>query len=159
MSEEVLLPAWSLLLSQKQYFLNNRLAKVAVKPIQQGTVEMRNQLLLSVSTQGVDTKGIRYPTSRIMSLTGKILNWKWMQCSDYAVMILSHLPLYTGSELGSVAENPILTDEEGDNLLFQQLRFLRDQSTPLCWWEVVLLGRELKMFLIIFIEKCLKKLF
>ena len=40
-SQEIPLAAWSLLLYQRQKFLNNHLARVPVTPNQQGTHEMR----------------------------------------------------------------------------------------------------------------------
>ena len=40
-SQESPLAAWSLLLSQRQQFLNNHLGRVPVTPNQQGTHEMR----------------------------------------------------------------------------------------------------------------------
>ena len=57
-SQEILLAAWSLLLSQKQQLLNNHLAQVPVTPNQQGTQEMRDEVLSSVGAQeGLDTSG------------------------------------------------------------------------------------------------------
>ena len=56
-SQETLLPAGSLLLSQRQQFLNNHLARVPVFPNQQGTQERRDEVLLSVGAQDIDTSG------------------------------------------------------------------------------------------------------
>ena len=56
-SQEILLAAWSLLLSQREEFLNNYLARVPVNPNQQGTHEMRDEVLSSVGAQDVDTSG------------------------------------------------------------------------------------------------------
>ena len=56
-SQESPLAAWSLLLSQRQEFLNNHLARVPVTPCQQGTHEMRDELLSSVGAQDMDTSG------------------------------------------------------------------------------------------------------
>ena len=47
-SPEIPLAAWSLLLSLRQKFLNNHLARVPVTPNQQGTHEMRDEVLSSV---------------------------------------------------------------------------------------------------------------
>ena len=47
-SPEIPLAAWSLLLSQRQQFLNNPLARVPVTPNQQGSHEMRDEVLSSV---------------------------------------------------------------------------------------------------------------
>ena len=57
-SQEIPLAAWSLLLSQRQQFLNNHLARVPFTPNQQGTHEMRNEVFSSVGEQeGLDTSG------------------------------------------------------------------------------------------------------
>ena len=56
-SQENPLAAWSLLLSQTQQFLNNHLARVPVTPNQQGTHEMRDEVLSSVGVQDMDTSG------------------------------------------------------------------------------------------------------
>ena len=57
-SQEIPLAPWSLLLSQRQQFLNNHLARVPVTPNQQGTHEMRDEELSSVGAQeGMDTSG------------------------------------------------------------------------------------------------------
>ena len=54
-SQEIPLPAWQLLLSQRQDFLNNHLARVPITPNQEGTMEMRDEVLSSVGAQDLDT--------------------------------------------------------------------------------------------------------
>ena len=44
-SHEIPLAAWQLLLSQRQDFLNNHLPRVPITPNQQGTIEMREEVL------------------------------------------------------------------------------------------------------------------
>ena len=51
------LAAWSLLLSQRQQFLNNHRARVPVTPNRQGTHEMRDEVISSVGAQDMDTSG------------------------------------------------------------------------------------------------------
>ena len=51
-SREISLAAWSLLLSQRQQFLHNHLARPQITPNQQGAHEMRDEVLSSV---GLDT--------------------------------------------------------------------------------------------------------
>ena len=54
------LAVWSLLLSPRQQFLNNHLARGPVTPNQQQTHERRDEVLSSVGAQeGLDTSGIR----------------------------------------------------------------------------------------------------
>ena len=50
------LAAWSLLLFQKQKFLENHLPRVAITPKQQGTFEMKEGVLFSVGAQDTDTR-------------------------------------------------------------------------------------------------------
>ena len=56
-SLEIPLAAWSLLLSQRQEFLDNHLPRVPITPNQQGTFEMREEVLSSVGAQDTDTSG------------------------------------------------------------------------------------------------------
>ena len=56
-SQEILLAAWILLLSQRQKFLNNHLARVTITPKQEGTMEMRDEVLSSVNAHDLDTSG------------------------------------------------------------------------------------------------------
>ena len=56
-SQEFPLAAWSLLLSQKQDFLNNHLARLTFTTSQERTMEMRDEVRLSVGTQNKDTSG------------------------------------------------------------------------------------------------------
>ena len=49
-SQEIPLEAWQLLLFQRQDFLNNHLARVPITPNQEGTMEMRDEVLSSVGT-------------------------------------------------------------------------------------------------------------
>ena len=57
-SQEISLAAWSLLLFQKQRFLNNHLARVTVTINQQETHKMTDEVFSSVGAQeGLDTSG------------------------------------------------------------------------------------------------------
>ena len=53
-SQEIPLAAWRLLLSQRQDFLNNHLARVPITPNQEGTIEMRDEVLSRVRVQDLD---------------------------------------------------------------------------------------------------------
>ena len=56
-SHEIPLADWSLLLSEKQQFLNNHLARVPVTPNQQATHEKRDEVLSGVGARDMDTSG------------------------------------------------------------------------------------------------------
>ena len=79
-SQEYPLAARSLLLSQRQHFLHNHLARVPVNPNQQGTDEMRDEVLSSVGAQETDTSGYQ------VSDLGDVENhWKNYQLDVQAV--------------------------------------------------------------------------
>ena len=54
-SQEIPLAAWQLLLSQGHEFLDNHLPRVPKTPKQQGTFEMREEVVSSVGAQDLDT--------------------------------------------------------------------------------------------------------
>ena len=56
-SQEIPLAAWQLLLSQRQDFLNNHLPRVPITQNQEGTVEMRDEVISSVGIQDLGTSG------------------------------------------------------------------------------------------------------
>ena len=71
-SQEITLPAWSLLLSRRQGFLNNHLARVPINPNQQGTLEMRYEVHWSVGARDMDTSG--YQVSDLDSIESYWIN-------------------------------------------------------------------------------------
>ena len=70
-SQEIPLAAWQLLLSQRQDFLDNHLARVPVTPKQQGTNELRDEVLSSVGAQDLNTSSYRK-----FDLEDKEFNWE-----------------------------------------------------------------------------------
>ena len=70
-SQELPLAAWQLLLSQRQDFPNNHLARVPITPNQEGTMEMRDEVLSSVGAQDLDTSS--YQVSDLEDIE---LNWE-----------------------------------------------------------------------------------
>ena len=114
-SQEIPLAAWHLLLSQRQDFLNNHLARVPITPNQEGTMEMRGEVLSSVGAQDLDTSS--YQVSDLEDID---FNWKNSQLEMDAVFrpgIDTPFSPSTFDDLlmgdGSV-ENPIVLEEEED---------------------------------------------
>ena len=114
-SEEIHLAAWQLLLSQRQDFLNNHLARVPFTPNHEGTMEMRDEVLSSVGAQDLDTSS--YQVSDLEDIE---FNWEDSQLDMDAVFrpgIDTPFSPTTFDDLlmgdGSV-ENPIVLDEEED---------------------------------------------
>ena len=108
-SQEKPLAAWQLLLSQRQDFLNNHLARVPITPNRQGTMEMRDEVLSSVGVQDLDTTS--YQVSDLEDIE---FNWE-------------------NSELNAVFRPGIDTP-----FLQKPLTIYRweDQlKTPLCWMK------------------------
>ena len=54
-SQKTPLAAWQLLLSQRQDFLDNNLPRVPITQNQEGTMEMRDEVLSSVGARDLDT--------------------------------------------------------------------------------------------------------
>ena len=54
-SYEIPLAAWQLLLSQRQDFLDSHLPRLPITQNQEGTMEMRDEVLSSVGAQDLDT--------------------------------------------------------------------------------------------------------
>ena len=63
-SQEKSLAAWQLLLSQREDFLNNHLARVPITPNQEGTMEMRDEVLSSAGAQDLDTSSYQVSISK-----------------------------------------------------------------------------------------------
>ena len=114
-SQEIPLAAWQLLLSQRQDFLNNHLARVPITPNQEGTMEMREEVLSSVGAQDLDTSS--YQVSDLEDIE---FNWEDTKLDMDAVFrpgidtpfsptVFDDLLMGDGS-----VENPIVLDEEED---------------------------------------------
>ena len=107
--------AWQLLLSQMQDFLNNHLARVPITPNQEGTMELRYEVLSSVGAQDLDTSSYQ-----VSDLEDIAFNWENSPLDVDAVFrpgIDTPFSPTTFDDLlmgdGSV-ENPIVLDEEED---------------------------------------------
>ena len=113
-SQEIPLAAWQLLLSQRQDFLENHLPRVPITENQEGTMEMREEVLSSVGAQDVNTSSYK-----VSDLEDIELNWEISQLVMDAVFrpgIDTPFSPNTFEDLsmeGSV-ENPIVLDEEED---------------------------------------------
>ena len=114
-SQEIPLAAWQLLLSQRQDFLNNHLARVPITPNQEGTIEMREEVLSSEGAQDLDTSS--YQVSDLEDIE---FNWENTQLemdsvfrpgidTPFSPTVFDDLLMGDGS-----VENPIVLDEEAD---------------------------------------------
>ena len=79
-SQEISLAAWQLLLSQRQDFLGNHPPPVPITEMQEGTMEMRNEVLSSVGAQDLDTSS--YQVSNLEDIE---FNWENSQFDMDAV--------------------------------------------------------------------------
>ena len=101
-------------MSQRQDFLNNHLARVPITPNQEGTIEMREEVLSSVGAQELDTSS--YQVSDLEDIE---FNWEVSQLDMDAVFrpgIVTPFSPTTFHDLsleGSV-EKPIVLNEEED---------------------------------------------
>ena len=112
--QEIPLAAWLLLLSQRQDFLNNHLARVPITPNQEGTMEMRDEVLYSVEAQDLDTSS--YQVSDLEDIE---FNWEDSQLDMDAVfnpgIDTPFSPTFDDLSKEGTIENPILLDEEQYN--------------------------------------------
>ena len=115
-SQEIPLAAWSLLLSQRQQFLNSQLARVPVTPNQQRTHEKKDEVLSCVGAQeGLDTSGYQVSAD----LDDVEFYWENDQLDvDDVFRPGIGTPFsptaFDDLEMGGSAENPILLNEEED---------------------------------------------
>ena len=154
-SQEIPLAAAQLLLSERQDFLTNHLARVPITPNQEGTMEMREEVLSSVGAQDLDTSSYQ-----VFDLEDIEFNWENSQLDMDSVLrpgIDTPFSPTTFDDLlmddGSV-ENPIVSDEEEDKkmVLLQQHPSRSDPpNLPGCR-EVEFLEQEWKMYPIMFLE-------
>ena len=114
-SQEIPLAAWQLLSSQRQDFLNNHLAGVPITPNQEGTMEMRDEVLSSVGAQDLDTSS--YQVSDLEDIE---FNWENSLLvmdevfrpgidTPFSPTVFDDILMGDGS-----VENPIVLDEEED---------------------------------------------
>ena len=114
-SQEIPLAAWQLLLSERQDFLKNHLARVPITPNQEGTMEIRDEVLSSVGAQDLDTSS--YQVSDLEDIE---FNWENSQLDMDSVFRLGIDTPFSPTVFddllmgdGSV-ENPIVLDEKQD---------------------------------------------
>ena len=112
-SQEIPLAAWQLLLAQRQDFFINHLARVPITPNQEGTTEMREEVLTSVGAQDLDTSS--YQVSDLEDIE---FNWENSELdavfrpgidTPFSPTAFDDLLMGDGS-----VENPIVLDEEED---------------------------------------------
>ena len=102
-------------MSQRQAFLNNPLARVPVTPNQQGTFEMREEVLSSVGAQDLDTSSYQ-----VSDIEDKEFNWENSQLHMDAVFRPSIYTPFSPTTFGDLlmvdgsVENPFVLDEEED---------------------------------------------
>ena len=115
-SQEIPQAAWSLLLSQRQQFLNNHQARVPVTPNHQGTHETTDEVISSVGAQDIDAIGYQASAADLDDVE---LYWENDQLDVDAVSRPGiDTPLsptaYVDLEMGGSTEDPILLDEDED---------------------------------------------
>ena len=101
-------------MSQRQDFLNNHLARVPITPNQEGTIEMRKEVLSSVGAQDLDTSS--YQVSNLEEIE---FIWEGSQLDMDSLfrpgMDNPFSPTtFDDFSMGRSAENPIVLDEEED---------------------------------------------
>ena len=113
-SKEIHRATWSLLLSERQDFLNNHPAQVPTATNQERTLEMRDEVISSVGAQDVVTSGYQ-----VSDLDDVDFYWRNDQPDVDAVLrqgiqtLFSH-SIFNNFEMGFMTEKPIPTDKRHD---------------------------------------------
>ena len=158
-SQELPLAAWQLLLSQRQVFLDNHLPRVPVTEKQEGTMEMREEVLSSVEAQNLNTS-----SNQVSDLEDIEFNWECSQLDMDTVFRLSidtpilqlHLTIYRWRDQ---LKTPLYRMKRKTRriTLLQQHPSLSDPQNLQGCREVGLLEQEWKMYRIMFLEICFNK--
>ena len=145
-SQEVPLVAWSWLLSQKQQFLNNHLARIPATPNQRAAHEMRVEVLSSVGAQDMDTRAYQVLLIwTMLILTGKMTSWMWTLFLDRALLLLFQQQGLTTWRWEKVHQKTPFCSTKSTRrtlLLLQQHQSLRDEHDPLHCLKVVHFEQE-----------------
>ena len=113
-SQEIPSAAWSLLLSQRQDFLNIHLVRVPNTSDHEVTMEMKDEVFFSVGAKDMDTRGYQ-----VSDLHHVELEWDNDQLDvnaafRHGIYILFSTSTFNDFEMGSMAGNPTLIDKEQD---------------------------------------------
>ena len=111
-SQEIPVAAWQLLLSQRQEFLDNHLPRVPITLNQQGTFEMREEVLSSVGAQDLDSSSYQ-----LTNLEDIEFNWENSQLDSVfrpGIDTLFSPTAFDDLSMEGSVENPIVLDEEED---------------------------------------------
>ena len=113
-SQELPLAGWQLLLSQKQDFLDNHLPRIPITQDQEGTMEMRDEVLSSVGAQDLDTSSYQ-----VANLADIEFNWEDSQLDMDAVLRPGKDTPFSPTTFDDFSmegpvENPIVLDEKED---------------------------------------------
>ena len=154
---ELPLAVWSLLENQRQQFLTNHLARVPITPNQQGTMEMREEVLSSIGAQDVDTRDYH-----IDELDDIQFYWEDPQAlidAEFRPGIdTPYSPSHFDDVFGSVNNPIVITTKKTRRMKNQPLRYLRDLRNPhACNGALAVPSKDLKTFPIECLEICLIK--
>ena len=111
-SPEIPVAAWSLLLPQRQDYLNNHMPRVRITPNQLGTFELREEVFSIVGAQDTDTSG--YELSDLEDIE---IGWEDpavdINCVYQPGIDTPFSPtIFQIFSMGSTAANPILVDHK-----------------------------------------------
>ena len=114
-SLEVPPAAWSLLMSQRQKFLDNHLPRVPIIPNQQVTFEKREEVLFSVGAQDTDTRGYELSDLEDIDLSWEVPAVNVDSVYRPGIDIPFSPSIFDDFQMEvSTAANPITVDDEKD---------------------------------------------
>ena len=113
-SLEIPLATWSLLLSQRQEFLDKHLPRVPINPKQQETFEMSEEVLSSVGAQDTDTSGYELSDLEDIEFSWEDPAVDMDTVCQPGIDTLFSPSIFDDFQMGSTAANPIIVDDEED---------------------------------------------
>ena len=154
------LAVWSVLLSQRQAFLKNLLARIPITPNQQGAHEVRDEVLSSVSGQDMDTG--EYQVSELDDIDFCWENYQLFVDAVFRPGIGTFFPpqRLTTWTWEYPKKTPICSSKSKTRkILCQQQQPLKDQHDPLPCWEGVHLQQQRKIIQINAIENYFNRIY
>ena len=159
-SQEIPRAVWQLLLSRIQDFLDDHLPRVPITQSQEGTMEMRDEVLSSVGAQGLYTSSYQ-----VSDLDDIEVNWENSEVDMDAVfrpgIDTPFSPTtFDGLSMEGSVENPIVLDEDsssintrvyqthGTSQASEKSRFWSEnrKGTRLCFYKFVSIGITVFVF-------------
>ena len=111
---EIPLAAWSLLLSQRQDFLDNHLSRVPITPNEQETFELREEVISNVGAQDTATRGYELYDLEDIEFSSEDPAVDLARVFWPGIDTQLSISIFDDFQMGSTAANIIIVDDKED---------------------------------------------